>query len=300
MTQSLKPLDFLGIGATKAGTTTLFHYLRHHPQIYLPADKEAHFFDDDKKYICGWNAFALEHFANGQADQLWGKISPRYMRDIRVPERIFSSMPSVKLFVLLRNPVDRAFSHYRMLKRLGRETRDFAEVVSSQMNPTLLGETRGLAVDGTLSLLAQSEYGRILSQYLAVFPSEQLLILFTDELEQAPQQILDKLMTYLELEPGFVPSNLGKKYFVGGEHNRFTWMKSRASRTALLRWIWHRLPNEHRKFFLLWFENEINVKPSASPSIEPELRQQLIEFFREDVQKLEQFPNLKVPWSEFR
>jgi hypothetical protein len=300
MTKSLKPLDFLGVGATKAGTTTLFHYLRHHPQIYLPANKEAHFFDDDEKYIHGWNAFAQEHFAKGQPSQLWGKISPRYMRDMRVPERIFGTMPSVNLFALLRNPIDRAFSHYRMLKRLGQETRDFKDVVLTQLDAKNIAEARSQAVSGTLSLLAQSEYGRILSKYFAVFPSEQLLILFTDDLEKTPQIVLDRLMFFLKLEPGFAPSNLGKKYFVGGDRNQFTWMKSRASRTALLRWIWHRLPNEHRKFFLLWFENEINVKSSIPPSISLELRQELTEFFRPDVRKLEELVGSKTPWPDFK
>ena len=68
-----KPLDFLVIGAHKAATTSLFHYLRRHPQLFLPSEKEAGFFSNDYWWERGWDAFAYEFFGQTSAKALWGE-----------------------------------------------------------------------------------------------------------------------------------------------------------------------------------------------------------------------------------
>ena len=194
----IKPLDFLVVGAVKSGTTALFHYLRHHPQIYLPPEKELGFFSNEEWFAKGWDRFVHEFFRHAPIDTLWGKVTPQYMAYPQVPERIFKCMPNVKLIALLRNPVDRAFSHYRMAVRTGAEVRDFAHVISDQLTQL-----------DAVNFLTLGQYGRILKSFLRFFPGEQLILLFTDDLNERPQSVLDSILTYLGLEAGFSPKILG-------------------------------------------------------------------------------------------
>jgi sulfotransferase family protein len=196
-----KPLDFLVIGAAKSGTTALFYYLRDHPNIYLPPEKEVSFFSNEDWLTKGWDAFVHEFFRHAPRNALWGKVTPHYMAYPHVPERLFNMMPQVKLIALLRNPVDRAFSHYRMAIRTGAESRDFSEVVSEQ-----------LAQLSSVNFLTLGEYGRILRSFFRLFPARQLRIFFTDDLEASPDSLVNSILTYLGLESGFSPANLGKRY----------------------------------------------------------------------------------------
>ncbi|MEQ8752500.1 MAG: sulfotransferase [Coleofasciculus sp. G1-WW12-02] len=163
-----KHLDFIIIGAMKAGTTSLFKYLQPHPEIYMIPEKETSFFSSDYYFKKRWENFANEVFQGAPLDKMWGKASPSYMPDPRVPQRIYEIMPNVKLIALLRNPIDRAFSHYKHLLRQKRERRSFEEIVSEQLTEKSLDYTRALpgllAVNS--SYISMGEYGRILQSYL--------------------------------------------------------------------------------------------------------------------------------------
>src|SRR5215208_8528317 len=121
-TAKLRPLpDFLILGAQKAGTTALYAYLRWHPQITGPSFKEVSFFD--------------RHYARGERwyrahlpmrrSSIVGEASPSYLFHPLAPERVAQMLPNARLVALLRNPVDRAFSHYQHEVALGREPLSF-------------------------------------------------------------------------------------------------------------------------------------------------------------------------------
>src|SRR5919106_1516011 len=113
-----KGLDFIGIGAVKAGTTSLFEYLRTPPDLYLPAAKEQPFFTVDRVFNRGWEEYARYAFLGAPADRLWGKVTPQYLggpvvwreRTVRqarespelvIPGRIAALFPDVKLILFL-------------------------------------------------------------------------------------------------------------------------------------------------------------------------------------------------------
>jgi hypothetical protein len=283
-----KLLDFIVIGVHKSGTTALFQYLRHHPRIFIPPEKEVGFFSNDDWFARGWEQFVQEFFARAPRELLWGKITPQYMAYPQVPERLFRKMPEVKLIALLRNPVDRAFSHYRMAVRIGGEKRPFREVVSDQLEKP-----------DVVNLLSLGEYGRILRPYLRYFPREQLLVLFTEEFEKHPQVVLDSILTHIELEPGFSPSNLGEPYHRGGTRQRFPWLIPAARRALPFWWLWKALPENRKRVIRFWFQTQINTIPESPPPLETDLRSELIEFYRADVQDLENLIGKNVPWNEF-
>src|SRR5512134_2872554 len=107
----MKKLDFIIIGAQKAGTTALFRYLRRHPRIYMPLEKEIPFFSDDVLYARGWEQFARRYYGHAPPDRLWGKATPRYMIHPDCPSRIRATMPDTRLIALLRDPIERCISH---------------------------------------------------------------------------------------------------------------------------------------------------------------------------------------------
>ena len=107
---------FIIIGVQKGGTSSLFHYLAQHPQMALPQGKEIHYFD--KNHHRG-EAWYKAHFPLKSAGKITGEASPYYIFHPHVPQRVKAACPHTKLIVMFRNPIDRAFSHFNMIKKMG-------------------------------------------------------------------------------------------------------------------------------------------------------------------------------------
>lgn len=303
----MKPLDFLVIGAQKCATTTLFEHLRAHPLIDMPLEKEVPFFSGRDYSPERWGAFARKHFATGREGQLWGKASPQYMCDPDVPERIQSLMPDVRLVAILRDPIERTWSHFRMGQRRDTEHRDFATAIAD----LLTGESGATAGRGAVPdhaagyqsegdfYVAWSEYGRILSNYASRFGPEQLLVLYTEELESRPAETLDRLLTFIGLPAGFRPSTLGEVIHRGGGRKRIpqsvrTWLRER----QLLYWLWQRLPEARRGRIRFQYE-QWNVRRSPDAMDLPDsLLAALRDHFGADLRSLLDLPVARPPWME--
>ena len=214
----MKPLDFLIIGAQKSATTVLHRYLGEHPAIAMPASKEVPYFTDSEAEAESWQAFSRKWFRHADPTVLWGKATPQYMADHRVPGRIHALMPNTKLIAILRDPIDRAWSHYQMARRRETETRDFEGAMRFAMDPDVLRSARSSSVPKHEHgyeaednfYLAWSEYGRILLEYQRYFPREQILVLLTEDLRQDPGRELDRVLSFLGLNPGYRPASFGK------------------------------------------------------------------------------------------
>jgi hypothetical protein len=240
-----KQLDFIVIGAQNAGTTSLFHYLRDHPQIALPEGKELPFFSHDSTYERGWERYVEglaaqgDHASGGGAERKWGTVTPQYMvggvyqptsdaavsdgYDTRtVPARIRQVLPDVRLVALLRDPVQRAVSHHRMLAMRGIERRSFDQAADQLLAPAALDAARRRPQERT-GYIAWGEYGRILDGYFDVFAAEQILVVFTDELEHTPAQLLARIQAFIGVAADFEPENLGARYRVGAIERGFSW-----------------------------------------------------------------------------
>jgi hypothetical protein len=298
MRDEIKNLEFLVIGAPKSGTTALFHYLRHHPGIFIPAQKELAFFSEEELFAQGWQKFAVPYFHGAPTNRLWGKITPEYMRHpCVVPKRLYQTMPLVKLIVLLRNPIDRAFSHYRMgLKRnwKGQSAQSFEQMVSRETSSKVdLSSHQANII--TLGL-----YATILKAFLQYFPPEQLLVVFADDLEKSPEIVLDTILMFLGLQPGYRPDNIGKRYHEGGTKQRFPRAQNAVHKIRAIKWIWKRVPTAPRQALKFWWWTQINVVREKPASLPENIRKKLVDFYRADVHCLEELLQKKVPWSEFR
>jgi hypothetical protein len=261
-------LDFIVIGAQKSGTTSLFEYLRRHPQLRLPAAKEVPYFSHDANYGTDWRDYLSKAFPFADEECKWGTVTPHYMvggiydaaagRDHAdggdertVPRRIYEKLPAVRLIAILRDPVERARSHHAMAVMNGWETRNFAEAIAELLPPDALASARRLPTE-TTGYVAWGEYGRILAGYLDVFPRAQLLVLETSELKRDPATVLRNVYRFLDVDPGFVPDNLGTNYRPSGAARRLRWLDLNAVQAAVsesraARACWHSLPERTRR-----------------------------------------------------
>jgi hypothetical protein len=232
-------LDFIVIGAQKSGTTSLFEYLRLHPEISLPAGKEAPYFSHDPLYELGWGAY-MRKLALVDPARKWGTVTPRYMAggvshssveglstsgydERTIPQRIHERLPEARLIVILRDPVKRARSHHRMRTMEGREQRSFSDALDQLLRPEMLDRARQNPQDLN-GYVTWGEYGRAIGGYLDVFPREQLLVTFTEELERDPAGLLARIHSFIGVRADFEPGNLGTRYRESATERRFSWL----------------------------------------------------------------------------
>ena len=283
-----RPLDFLLVGAPRCGTTSLFEYLRRHPGVFVPAAKELPFFTDETRFSGGWDTFVDSFFAGAPPEALWGKLTPHYWESPETAApRIAAAMPEVKLLALLRNPVERAHSHYRFLVRRDVEPTSFA---------TAVGDRTGRKYQ---AYVPPGEYGRVLDVYLRHFEREQIHVMFTEELEADPTETFDRLLLFLGLSQDYRPANLGRRYNVGGAGTRFRGVVGALRRASPVRAAWHRLPERTRRRIGRWFFFEVAPKREAPAAISADVNQRLVEHYRPEVRRLEEILQRKVPWAEF-
>ncbi len=244
----MKNLDFLIIGAQKSATTTLFELLRQHPSITMPLEKEVPFFIEEARDAEAWEAFAKQHFPSKKIG-LWGKASPQYLCDPTAAAHIKRLMPDTKLIAILRDPIDRSRSHYKMDKRRELEHRSIDDAVAPLLSTSSslyarsrpVPRHRGGYESESDFFIAWSEYGAALAPYYDLFPRQQILVLYTEELERDPAGVIDRIMDYLDLPLGFRPSQLGKVMHKGGGRNRIAHATRVKFRRTFLFRLWQRL-----------------------------------------------------------
>lgn len=195
--------DFLCLGAQKSGTTTLHALLDRHHEVFLPHCKEVHFFDQN--YNEGENWYR-HHFENAEPSQQCGDITPFYLFHPEVPERIHQLLPQAKLIVLLRDPVERTISQLFHARKRGFERLPPGEALAAENNRLASGSPISLQKH---SYVSRSRYLEQLDRYEALYPTEQLLILRSEDLFQTPKRIWPALMNFLQIKeiplPGPLP-----------------------------------------------------------------------------------------------
>ena len=208
--------SFIIIGAQRCGTTSLFKYLSEHPFIKTPLYKEIHFFDNyNGAYNLGFKWYR-GHFPtnnsgilqkdNDRARVLTGEATPYYMFHPLCPNRIKGALPDVKIIAILRNPVDRAYSHYQHSVRLGYESLSFEQ--ATEKEPFRLeGEKEKMIADlnyysfehNLHSYLSRGIYIEQLKMWEELFPKEQMLVLRTEDLFYDLTTVYNRVLTFLQL-----------------------------------------------------------------------------------------------------
>lgn len=196
------------IGAQKGGTTSLFNYLAQHPDVRPPRAKEIHYFDLSYARGPEWYRGQFPFARRLRHGALTLDASPYYVVHPQVPERIARMLPEAKLIALLRNPVDRAFSHYQHETRGGRESLSFAEAIDAEPERLAGEEERLQAEPGyysynhhRYSYLRRGVYLDQLQRWVRHFPRSQLLVLQSEWLFRAPVEACAAVHDFVGLRP---------------------------------------------------------------------------------------------------
>ena len=205
--------DFLIVGAARAGTTALHGYLRQAPGVFMPALKEPNFFAyAGQNLACrGPGADFINNsvtdlaryrglFAPAPAGTIRGEASPLYLYEPAAPRNIKRIAPDAKMVVILRNPIEQAWSHFLQATKLRVEPlASFADALHAEPERIAAGW------QPMLSYARFARFGEQLERYLALFPREQLLIRTYDEWQRAPHEVIRDVFRFIGADPEFVP-----------------------------------------------------------------------------------------------
>lgn len=230
--QAMLP-TFIGVGAQRAGTTWVYNCLAQHPDVFMSAKKELHFFDAHYERGIDWYA---EQFAAAGAASARGEISPDYMYSRAALAHIARDLPGVRVFAVLRNPVDRALSAYALRQERNQ------------------GMSFGAACRRFPVLVERGLYCRHLDVIAEYFSAERVKILLYDDLVERPGAFLDELFAFIGVRTGVRPAAMGTRYnriiyprlqkaLLGA---RFGWIIDLVKRTPAGGWIRNRNSGQRR------------------------------------------------------
>ncbi len=211
--------DFLIIGAMRGGTTTLYHYLVRHPRVAgAVLDKEVHFFDlhhdrGERWYRARFpRRSALARRARGAGGAIRvGEATPYYLFHPLVPARVAEMLPSARVIAMLRDPVERAWSHYRHEVDLGYETLGFDEAIDAE-EERLAGAEARLVTDPSAqssahqhhSYLARGRYAEQLERWFDAMPRERIFVMRSEDFYADPAVAFTGVLDFLGL-PAWSP-----------------------------------------------------------------------------------------------
>ncbi len=191
------------IGAQKSGTKALVSFLRSHPEINFGRKEEIHFFDDDSVFKNN-KVVDLDRYHNNFDFTLPGKyfvdVTPSYLYWTPSIERIHNYNPKIKMICILRNPVDRAYSHWNMDWKRNRMPNSFLLSILMEI-PKLIQRK----LDRTFSILSRGFYFTQLSRLLHYFPMEQCLILNSTQLKDHHHETMIKIYNFLQIDDTKIP-----------------------------------------------------------------------------------------------
>jgi hypothetical protein len=212
--------DFLIAGAAKAGTTSLYHYLKGHPRIFLPEMKEPYFFTlygtqtPVQPDLPPWTIADYSRLFDGAAeDASLGEATPRYLFQFETSianiKKIYKEeYQRLKIIVILRNPVDRAWSYYMLLRKRGYDL-DFFRACRAKL------AEEGKADPSQLDFIREGLYHDQIEAFRKSFP--RMKVLFFENFNEKREVILRELFGFLGLEEtDFMPDNVGEVYNISG------------------------------------------------------------------------------------
>ena len=207
MGQETRLPTFLIIGAMKGGTTSLYEYLRAHPQVFMPQLKEVDFFTEELNWKRGrawyerqFAAASSEHLALGEASTSYTKF-PRYQG---APQKIAEWLPDVRLVYVVRDPVQRIRSHYQHNVTLGEEK-----------------DPIHLAVRNNPAYLDYSRYALQIERYLEFYEASRLLVILSEDLRSDRQRTVEDVLRHVGADPSIPIPTLQQEFYKSEERSPY-------------------------------------------------------------------------------
>lgn len=288
--------NFLIIGAARSGTTSLYHYLNQHPQIYMSPVKEPSFFAFEGTKLAFREPWRRRAFRNtitnieayralfqGVSDEVAiGEASPLYLVHPSAPERIRHYIPDVKLIAILRDPVERAYSACLMERLYGGEPlADLGQEI--RRREAWIGEN--WQVKGYVDV---GFYYTHLKRYFDIFdPSQIKVYIYEEDFRANPVSVLQEAFQFLGVHETFIP-DLSIKYNISGISRNRVWhaflIKLKLMKFVLRPFIPATLRQHIATRYVINLQRRGLVKP---PPLEPDVRAELIQIYQEDILKLQ-------------
>ena len=275
--------NFFIVGAGKAGTTSLYEWLKQHPQVFMSSVKEPRFFASDLPHPAGL-VIRDEHeylnlFSKASGYQAIGEATVSYFRFWRVvSDRIRRAVPNARIIILLRDPVERAYSAYLALYRIGRERREsFYEALRDSPDAPIYCQT----------------YAMPTRAYLEAFGEQNVLVLMFERLESRPRELLAEVASFLEIDQA-ATTRIATSVANPGGAPRGAWAKKIFAARDRLPMHQLPMPSSSRKLLL-------RLLLAPKPAIDPHAVELLRPVFEKDLEELEcllrrPLPELKRVW----
>ena len=292
--------NFMCIGAAKSGTTSLYDILRQHSDVYVPAFKEPHFFDIPDNYIKGLEWYSKEYYNKVKNEKCIGDFTPTYFFDKEVPKRIRSDIGrDIKFIIILRNPVDRAYSHYLHMKRDRHELLSFKDALSYERERlNEVNNEKNYLSKIRFSYVQQGLYAEMLNEYFKYFSKENFLILnFEQEFVEQREESIKKILLFLNIKNESLDidilSNIASKA-------RFFWVNDIINKSS---WWISFLKNiipfvQFRRILRNRIQRANNVKFEFDVLSDADKKDLYNRYFRDDILNLEIILNKKMNWQK--
>ena len=300
--EALRLPNFLVVGAEKCGTTSLYQYLKQHPDVYLPAKKELHYFtyadigkvargpggSDTLAHACATKEEYESYYRGAGPHLAVGEVSPSYFYFSQVSERINSELDRPKIIIMLRNPIHKAHSQYMHLVRDNKEKLPFFDALMAEQERIDAGW-------GPLWRYTEScLYSARISTYLEVFGEGRVKIGLFEELSKDPQTFVRDLFKFLGVAPD-------RAIDTSRAYNRSGRPRSRLLADFLAR------PNPVTAVARRWVPEEVrdrvkhavlNLNTGRKDAIDDRSRAYLRERFANDVRELKQILQRRLNWLD--
>lgn len=290
-----KPNAFI-IGAPRCGTTALYHYLKEHEKIFISVYKEIHYFADNLKSIQKFTYDSIDDYFDFFKDatdehKIVMEAGTLYFASEIALDNIYAYNPDVKLIVSLRNPVDFCYSYYQLNLQLKRENQpsfyDAWQVMDNRKQGKDLPPNR--RVDDIVIYAELAKFGAQLEHLYTIFPKEQVKVVFLDDFRANMQSVYQDILSFLD-----VPDD-GRFDFPQINQNFEYQSKIAQMIMHPPEWIYHpivKVVNFLDKnsagavgAFHEWVRNKL-TKPSERRTMKPELYNEVLAYFEEDIKKL--------------
>ena len=275
-------VDFFIVGAPKSGTTSLYHYLSEHPQVEMSSQKEPDYFSDKAIHEQGM------YYAKNRVDTLdkyeslfvqkesvvYGEASVSYLFYENVAEDIKKYNPNAKIIIMLRDPIERAFSHYLMDYRLGLISDSFENVlakISKHKNAHLFYQ----------QYIEVSKYSRQIQRYLDFFKKENILFIDYEDFKKNVSKTVDQVYNFLNISTEFVAD-------INTKHNTFIMPKNKIIRLIYSFVFLRKILTFLFPVYLVKNIRVLLFKSDKKPELLKETRSLLSIIFNDDIKKMEE------------
>ena len=275
-------VDFFIVGAPKAGTTSLYHYLSEHPQIEMSSQKEPDYFSDkainEQGMYYGKNRVnTLDKYESlfvQKESVVYGEASVSYLFYDNVAEDIKKYNPNAKIIIMLRNPIERAFSHYLMDYRLGLISDSFENIIakkSKHRNAHLFYQ----------QYIEVSKYATQIQRYLDFFEKENILFIDYEDFKKNVSKTVCQVYSFLNISTEFA-ADINTKY------NAFTMPKNKVTRLIYSFVFLRKILTILFPIYLVKHIRVLLFKSDKKPELLKETRSLLKKIFNDDIKKLEE------------